>query len=114
MNEILRKLSSFDVEVIFYHPPHSINHLYSLPNKFFESLAAGLAIVVGQSPSMAEIVQEHKIGVVAQSWTRESLADAINSLTSSDINLAKGRTAFALAQYNPAKTEEKFRNALNV
>ena len=114
MSEILRKLSSFDVEVIFYHPPHSTNELYSLPNKFFESLASGLAIVVGPSPSMAEIVTEHEIGVVAPSWTRESLANSINALTPSAINAAKARTASALAHFDSARVEDKFCNALNI
>lgn len=114
MSDILNKLSSFDVEVIFYHPPHSTNELYSLPNKFFESLAAGLAIVVGPSPSMAEIVQKHKIGVVTQSWTRESLADAINSFTPNTINQAKASTESALNHFDAARAEEKFCNALNI
>lgn len=114
MNEILTKLSSFDVEVIFYHPPHSTNDLYSLPNKFFESLAAGLAVVVGPSPSMAEIVQKHNVGVVARSWTRESLADAINAFTPTAINLAKASTELALNHYGAARAEEKFCNALNI
>jgi glycosyltransferase involved in cell wall biosynthesis len=114
MSDILRKLSSFDVEVIFYHPPHSTNELYSLPNKFFESLASGLAIVVGPSPSMAEIVTEHEIGVVAQAWSKESLAEAINALTPTAINLAKGRTSSTLARYDAAKAKEKFCNALNI
>lgn len=114
MSEILSKLSSYDVEVIFYHPPHSTNELYSLPNKFFESLAAGLAIVVGPSPSMAEIVQKHNVGVVARSWTRESLADAINAFTPNAINLAKASTESALKHYDAARAEEKFCNALNI
>lgn len=114
MSEILRKLSSFDVEVVFYHPPHSTNELYSLPNKFFESLASGLAIVVGPSPSMAEIVKEHEIGVVAPSWTKESLANSINALTPSAINAAKARTTSALAHFDAARAEVKFCNALNI
>jgi glycosyltransferase involved in cell wall biosynthesis len=114
MDDILRKLSSFDVEVIFYHPPHSTNELYSLPNKFFESLASGLAMVVGPSPSMAEIVTKHGIGVVARAWTKESLAEAINSFTPAAINLAKARTASTLGHYDATRAEEKFCNALNI
>jgi glycosyltransferase involved in cell wall biosynthesis len=114
MSEILRKLASFDVEVIFYHPPHSTNELYSLPNKFFESLASGLAIVVGPSPSMAEIVTVHEIGVVAPSWTKESLANSINSLTPSSINAAKAKTASALVHFDAARAKDKFCNALNI
>lgn len=114
MSEILRKLSSFDVEVIFYHPPHSTNELYSLPNKFFESLASGLAIVVGPSPSMAEIVTKHEVGFVAPSWTKESLANSINALTPGAINAAKARTDSALAHFDAARARDKFCNALNI
>jgi UDP:flavonoid glycosyltransferase YjiC (YdhE family) len=63
---------------------------------------------------MAEIVKEHGIGVVARSWTKEDLADAINTFTPSAINLAKARTASALAHYDAARAEEKFCNALGI
>lgn len=79
-HEIVPTLQNFDVEIIFYHPPHSKNEYYSLPNKFFEAIAAQLAIVVGRSPSMAKIVIEHDIGLVVDGWSHLDLAKAINSI----------------------------------
>lgn len=79
-HEIVPTLQNFDVEIIFYHPPHSKNEYYSLPNKFFEAIAAQLAIVVGRSPSMAKIVTEHDIGIVVEGWSHEDLAMTINSI----------------------------------
>jgi hypothetical protein len=58
--DILDKLSTFDLQVIFFHPPHCRSVHYSLPNKFFESISAGLGLVVGSSPSMSAIVKKYE------------------------------------------------------
>ena len=78
--DIIHTLQNFDVEVIFYHPPHSKNEYYSLPNKFFEAISAELALVVGQSPSMAKIVTDYDIGLVVKNWSRQELAKSLNSI----------------------------------
>lgn len=99
-DEIIPTLSDYDLEIIFYHPPHSKNHFYSLPNKFFEAMHAGLGLIVGQSPSMAKIVRESGNGLVVDSWTHEGLAKAINSLTASDIATFRANSNEALLTYN--------------
>ncbi len=112
MVEILDTLSRFDLEVIFYHPPHSTNELYSLPNKFFESISAGLGLVVGSSPSMSAIVKKYELGAVADSWTAKSLGAAINGLTTNKINRAKMQGALALEDYSDTKIQQKFLRSL--
>jgi hypothetical protein len=52
-----------------------------LPNKFFESIVAGLAICTGPSPSMAEIVEKYGCGVVSASFEPEDLATILNQTT---------------------------------
>jgi glycosyltransferase involved in cell wall biosynthesis len=94
--EIVPALRNFDAEVIFFHPPHSKNEYYSLPNKFFEAIAAELALVVGRSPSMAKIVTEYDIGLVVDGWSHRDLAKEINSINRDNIgefreNLKKAR-----------------------
>lgn len=88
-NKIIPTLRNFDAEVIFYHPPHSKNEFYSLPNKFFEAIAAELPLVVGQSPSMAKIVMDHDIGLVTQKWSHRGLAATLNIINQD--NLVKFR-----------------------
>jgi len=99
-DEIIPTLSGYDLEIIFYHPPHSKNHFYSLPNKFFEAMRAGLGLIVGQSPSMARIVRESGNGLVVDSWTHEGLAKAINSIAASDIATFRANSNEAIKTYN--------------
>jgi hypothetical protein len=60
-----------------------------MPNKFFESIQASLMIVVGPNPEMSQIVQEARNGIVLPDWEDDSLAKALRSLTSKDIDSAK-------------------------
>jgi glycosyltransferase involved in cell wall biosynthesis len=112
VGSILNKISEFDVEVIFFHPPNSTSVHYSLPNKFFEGLAAGLAFVVGANPSMSTIVNRFKVGVVTKAWTARSLADAINELTRESINEFKSNTHLALEAFSDARLSGKLTDLL--
>jgi glycosyltransferase involved in cell wall biosynthesis len=99
--EIVPTLQNFDFEVIFYHPPHSKNEYYSLPNKFFEAIAAGLALVVGPSPSMAKIVKDYNIGLVVENWSRKELAKTLNAINHEKLrdfrgNLQNSNGAFSI------------------
>lgn len=108
MSSILNKLSEFDVEVIFFHPPNSTSVHYSLPNKFFEGIAAGLAFVVGSNPSMSALVNRHQLGVVVKGWSARSLADAINDLTPQTINEYKSNSSRALEAFSDSRLRGKF------
>jgi glycosyltransferase involved in cell wall biosynthesis len=55
--------------------------LIALPNKFFEFIAAGLAVCIGPSLSMAEIVNQYGCGVVAASFEPAVLAGVLNQTT---------------------------------
>jgi glycosyltransferase involved in cell wall biosynthesis len=112
VGSILNKISAFDVEVIFFHPPNSTSVHYSLPNKFFEGLAAGLAFVVGANPSMSTIVNRFKLGVVAKEWTATSLADAINGLTPESINEFKSNSHLAVEAFSDARLSAKLTDLL--
>ena len=61
--------------------PTNYNNQIALPNKFFDFIVAGLAVVIGSSPAMAQLVREYEFGVVASSFTAAAAAAALNSLT---------------------------------
>jgi glycosyltransferase involved in cell wall biosynthesis len=83
--QIPAMLKNFDIQVIFYHPPHSTNEKFSLPNKFFESARSGLAVILGDSPSMRKLVEEYDSGWVARGWSHTHLANVINSVSARDL-----------------------------
>lgn len=78
-------LSKYDIG-LYYLEPSGFNVTYNLPNKFFEFIQARLAIAIGPSPDMATLVTQHDLGLVADEFTVDSMAEAINRLTVDDIN----------------------------
>ena len=78
--QIVPTIAQFDVGFNFIAPTN-YNYLVCLPNKFFESINAGLAICTGPSPAMAEIVQKYGCGVVASSFEPQDLAAMLNQTT---------------------------------
>lgn len=79
-DQIIAFSAQYDVALITY-PPNSYNIKHCLPNKFFESIQARMAIIVGETPDMAEYVQHYGLGVVAQGSNAEDWADAVRQLT---------------------------------
>ncbi len=78
--EIVQGISGFDIG--FYPLPAKVyNHQIALPNKLFEFIAAGLAVCIGPSPSMAEVVNQYQCGVVANSFEPVDLAKILNQTT---------------------------------
>ena len=78
--EIVQEIANYDVG-FFPLPPTNYNYIITLPNKFFEFIAAGLAVCIGPSLSMAEIVKNYGCGVVAASFEPAVLAGVLNQTT---------------------------------
>jgi glycosyltransferase involved in cell wall biosynthesis len=53
---------------------------YSMPNKFFEYISAGLPVICTDDSEIAEIVKEHKMGIVFSYSEIEKLAEALKFL----------------------------------
>lgn len=87
-------LNAHDVGV-YVLPPVSFNHLWALPNKFFDFVQGRLALVVGPSPEMAALVRRHGLGVVTDDFSAPALARALDSLTAQDVRGHKAASAAA-------------------
>jgi len=99
MPEIAKFINQFDVGV-YVLPPGNFNQEMALPNKFFEFVQARLALVVGPSPEMAQVVQQHGLGVVTETFTAEALAKALIELSIEAIGnfkVASGKAASVLS-----------------
>jgi hypothetical protein len=72
-------MESYDVG-LYSLQPTSFNNLHALPNKFFDFVQAGLAVVIGPSPDMAALVATHDLGVVADGFDRDSVRAALAGL----------------------------------
>jgi glycosyltransferase involved in cell wall biosynthesis len=92
----------------------SVSYQYSLPNKFFESLAAGLPLVVSGIPELARMVKEYDIGLICDPTQPEDIAAKIEELLRSD-NLERFRhnVEQARAQLNWQNEESKLISIYN-
>lgn len=88
MPEICAALNDHDLGV-FLLPPVNFNYQHALPNKFFEFVQARLGIAIGPSPEMANLLDRHRLGVVAPSFEPQALAQALNALSAEDITAFK-------------------------
>jgi glycosyltransferase involved in cell wall biosynthesis len=92
-------ISKFDIGVHAL-PPICLNHVYPVPNKLLEFISAGLVCIIGPSPDMAAIVEQHQTGVVAKDHTAIALANALNSLSIDQMNEMKANSLHAAKIYN--------------
>jgi len=82
-----------DVSVV-YPQPVSLNSVYSLPNKLFQSIQAGLPVVASDAEDVAQVVTSLGVGVVAPARDVEALARAIEDvLESGDVYREAARRA---------------------
>ena len=77
--EVPRTLADADVAVVFVRPI-CLSYRFSLPNKLFESIHAGLPIVAADLPDTAEIVRRHGVGEVFDARTPADLAAALDQV----------------------------------
>lgn len=103
--EIVRYCNGYDVGV-FVLPPLNDNSWYALPNKIFEFIQARLAVVVGPSPEMANLVRARKLGVVTDDFTAEALKSALARMTREDVPAFKLASHTAAAELNSARNAE--------
>lgn len=103
VEQIASHINQYDVLVMFY-PPLNRNLEFALPNKLFEALQARLALVMGESAMMTEIVNAYDNGVVVKGWTSGDLALALSSLTTERVSEMKANSDRA-ARAISAETE---------
>lgn len=75
-----------------------LSYHYCLPNKLFEYMQAGFPVIVSNLPEMRKVVEEHKVGLVLDSWDPESIASAINGFWGKDTYYMYSRNAIKAAK----------------
>lgn len=97
--QVVRQIAQYDIGFYLLAPTNYNNHV-ALPNKFFDFIGAGLAVVIGQSPSMAQVVQDYGFGCVASSFEPQAVADTLNKLTVEAIVAMRARARDAAGALN--------------
>ncbi|MCK2036321.1 hypothetical protein KZC51_09240 [Microbacterium sp. SSW1-49] len=113
MREIAERINEYDLEIVFYRPNGSYNIQYAMPNKFFEAAQGRLALVVGETPTMAPLVREFGHGVVVPEFTWESLRDTVAALDADQVAHMKERASTVAAELNSASEGRAFLAAIS-
>ena len=101
-NEIQQTINQYDIGLYLLFPTH-LNNNCALPNKLFEFIQGRVAIVIGPTPAMAQLVEKYKLGAVSKNFTSTALTSAIEKLSSSDIDQCKQNTNIAALERNSEK-----------
>lgn len=101
--QVVSRIAEYDLGFYMLAPTSYNNHV-ALPNKFFDFMMAGLGVIIGPTPTMAQIVESYGFGVVAPSFEPQDAADVLNALTVEQIVTMRAGTRAAAAAIN-ADTE---------
>ncbi len=81
---VIHSISEYDIG-FYLLVPTSFNNRMALPNKFFDFIVAGLAVCIGPSPEMADLVKQLRFGIVSPSFEPKDTAKALSALTTDQI-----------------------------
>ncbi len=104
--EIVTAISSYDIG-FYILIPSSDNQRWALPNKLFEFIMAELAVCIGPSPAMSEVVRRYGCGCVAPSFEAHDVAGLLNSLTVAQIEEMRQSSREASVELNAEKESQK-------
>lgn len=74
---------------VHFTPLDTDQRHFSLPNKLFEYIGAGLAVAVSPGADLRQLVEAHGVGVVSETASSGAVADAINMLTVDSVSAFK-------------------------
>jgi glycosyltransferase involved in cell wall biosynthesis len=78
-NEIVPFIAGADLSLVLYYP-RSVNDRFALPNKFFQSIAAGLAVLYPDLPEISRIAKRYELGLVIDPKDPQTINSAVKSL----------------------------------
>ncbi|MBN1108295.1 MAG: glycosyltransferase family 4 protein [Bacteroidales bacterium] len=77
--EMMRYTRSADAGVTL-DKDTNLNYRFSLPNKLFDYISAGIPVIAGDLPEVSRIIGEHDCGIIIPQVTVEEIAAAIMKL----------------------------------
>jgi hypothetical protein len=105
-DEVVPQIAQFDMG-FFLLPPVNFNYQAALPNKFFDFIHAGLAVLIGPSLEMGRLTKQYEFGVVAPSFDPADAARLLNQLQAPQIDEMKRNALKASTAINVDVEMEK-------
>ncbi|MGF1543115.1 MAG: glycosyltransferase [Parvularculaceae bacterium] len=99
VDRLIEEAAAFDIG-IFTLADTSLHKRYTLPNKVFEYLAAGLCLVVSDLPELRRLVEDTGAGVLVKEDSAAAIAAAIDQLHTEKLNGYRKAALAAASRYN--------------
>ncbi len=80
--ERLMKLTSLCDCGLSVDKDSNLNYRYSLPNKLFDYIMAGIPVVVSDLPELRKIVEKYGVGLIIEDFSPKGIAEKINLILS--------------------------------
>jgi len=103
-------------DVVYYgFDKNNPNAQYSAPNKLFEALAAGKAIITGDFGEIGHIVKKYNCGLILKDYSIEEIKNAINILKNKNylIEIQNNSLKIAEKKYNWQMAKENLIKAID-
>ncbi len=107
MKDIPKRINKFDIGIMI-GLKKSLNHMYSMPNKLFESIQARLCIISNPIIDMSNFIKKNNCGYFSTDFKIITLSRLILSLTKEDIYKAKVQSNNLANKYNKKKLYQNF------
>jgi glycosyltransferase involved in cell wall biosynthesis len=113
--ELLSYSRCADVGFSIFEPQASLSYRFSAPNKLFQYLCAGLAVIASDVPEQAAVIRKFDAGVLIADFSPESIRAACDTVLST--SRAQGEQAVSgelmWEQYQPL-IDRRYRELLGV
>ena len=111
-DELLPVTASADVGITLLQDT-CLNHRYALPNKLFEYLTAGLAVLGSNLTEIRRVIETHDAGLLVTPSDLEALQVAMQRMIDDDESRRRWsrNAAAAMETYDPEKSSKRLREA---
>jgi glycosyltransferase involved in cell wall biosynthesis len=87
-----------------------LSYYYSLPNKFFEYIMAGVPVIATNLHEMKKIIEEDGVGHITESNSSDSILNAVNEMAKKDKGAFQTALSVAAKRYSWEQQESRLLN----
>lgn len=110
--EVIPFANQYDIG-LYIMPDDSSNMKYCLPNKFFEFIQSRLALAITPNPEMKKIIEDNNLGIVADNFSPQAMANALNNISATQIQNYKSNSNKTAKAINATTQMQKLKDMIS-